>query len=690
MLSHIVNDLYGAYITEVIEPKIGGDKSEKSDSPTPSGGTPDEQAAKRIRQAVYDIRYRARREDIGIDQAYNQYMSHTSMNAMEKTAVREKLGLGSGGSTAPVKEENLPEAKKYLRVDPSKRNTGEKVYYKTYDPSNPKDIAKRHSLETKGIKTTATQYVPKSGLPYDNQNAGEKYEKKYGSASGKNTVGDRDRDGKVEPDRHEYAGVKDRAIKNAMASQQKPKAKKASVKEGFSDWRNDLCEVIDKLDTDLSDKKKQIKEKTINNKIDINPTINVEQFSDDSGIQLIESFELNEEQVQNVINSATEYFYESGLNENGIDILIENVGIDNFVEYVFEISSEKYLEEKVNVKSLSGSARKKAGVKSAHLSKTGKELKGSVREKSISAVRSARAERKSGPEQTERQKTLARLQSAQRERNIAKAKESQTNTKSTPQKTKKGILDRVAGAVLKGIERHKAATSAASSSFKKGMERHNQATATASRLAKETGETAKKAGKIAGHVASSAAGGASKVAKDIKKVVTKEESEVEEALDTWHPETTTDTSDQNKKVQAKIKEKKKKVTVPSYLPPLTALTKKQSINKESTEIVEVAPPGAKFERMVKHIKKSLKGNKRSKEIAYATAWKQYGKQQKEEVVIEDMMDNSSELAQNKVSTTPDKKDIKSTQNNAQMKKMRTIQKSILQARMRALNAGVGA
>ena len=49
---------------------------------------------------------------------------------------------------------------------------------------------------------------------------GEKHEKKYGPAKGKNTVGDRDGDGTEEPDRHEYAGVKDRAIKKAMAKEE--------------------------------------------------------------------------------------------------------------------------------------------------------------------------------------------------------------------------------------------------------------------------------------------------------------------------------------------------------------------------------------------------------------------------------------------------------------------------------------
>jgi len=60
------------------------------------GGT-EESSEKRVRQAVYDIRYRARREDIDLKQAFSQYMSNTSMSAQEQTAVKAKL-FGKEGS----------------------------------------------------------------------------------------------------------------------------------------------------------------------------------------------------------------------------------------------------------------------------------------------------------------------------------------------------------------------------------------------------------------------------------------------------------------------------------------------------------------------------------------------------------------------------------------------------------------
>ena len=66
------------------------------------GGTSEEASAKRIKQAVYDIRYRARKDDIELSVAFQQYMSNSNLSAKEVAAVREKLGLSK---SSPVKEQ---------------------------------------------------------------------------------------------------------------------------------------------------------------------------------------------------------------------------------------------------------------------------------------------------------------------------------------------------------------------------------------------------------------------------------------------------------------------------------------------------------------------------------------------------------------------------------------------------------
>jgi hypothetical protein len=54
----------------------------------------------------------------------------------------------------------------------------------------------------------------------------------------------------------------------------------------------------------------------------------------------------------------------------------------------------------------------------------------------------------------------------------------------------------------------------------------------------------------------------------------------------------------------------------------------QSLEVDGNTIIEKAPPGAKYERMVKHIKKGYAENgltQKEKSISYATAWKKYKK-----------------------------------------------------------------
>ena len=80
-------------------PKGGGKKGGKPEAKKGGGGkgASEEGSEKRIRQAVYDIRYRARREDIDLKAAFAQYMSNSSLSQGERTAVREKLFGKAGG-----------------------------------------------------------------------------------------------------------------------------------------------------------------------------------------------------------------------------------------------------------------------------------------------------------------------------------------------------------------------------------------------------------------------------------------------------------------------------------------------------------------------------------------------------------------------------------------------------------------
>ena len=82
----------------------GGGKKGGKPAPAAKGGgkgkgASEEGSEKRIRQAVYDIRYRARREDIDLKAAFSQYMSNSSLSQADRTAVREKIFGKAGGVT---------------------------------------------------------------------------------------------------------------------------------------------------------------------------------------------------------------------------------------------------------------------------------------------------------------------------------------------------------------------------------------------------------------------------------------------------------------------------------------------------------------------------------------------------------------------------------------------------------------
>jgi hypothetical protein len=127
--------------------------------------------------------------------------------------------------------------------------------------------------------------------------------------------------------------------------------KKKSVKESFSDWRYELYEKVGNVEADIEDlKQRKIEERSdIKNKIDINPNVNIG-----------EQVELSEEYIEEVIDIAAQYFYEQGLNEEGLVIVIEELGYDNFLELVFEIGHSVIEEESVQGELLTsaGKARK--------------------------------------------------------------------------------------------------------------------------------------------------------------------------------------------------------------------------------------------------------------------------------------------------------------------------------------------
>lgn len=108
MKKHIAEDLPARKFPQASLSKGGGDRDRQGGDRDREGGeskTPE----KRVRQAVYDIKYRARRENIPLRAAYTQYMQNSSMSEQEKAEVRRKL-FGDIGGGSPDRSKKFVKA----------------------------------------------------------------------------------------------------------------------------------------------------------------------------------------------------------------------------------------------------------------------------------------------------------------------------------------------------------------------------------------------------------------------------------------------------------------------------------------------------------------------------------------------------------------------------------------------------
>ena len=215
--------------------------------------------------------------------------------------------------------------------------------------------------------------------------------------------------------------------------------KKKVVKEGFSNWREDLREVMSSAEK--ADDGARITEKKVNNKIKTSAMgggITLPEAVEGLGGTLVEMVELDEEFIYESADVATEYFYEQGLNEYGVDILIEDLGFDNFVDFVFEIVEEFNLNE----------ARTLLG-KKKNPQKLPKGTAPSQTTKAAVAKHGTTRKFASKPSSSViKKKSVA----------VKKAVEKQPETKSSPQKTKTGIAGRIGAALGHAVARAKSDT----------------------------------------------------------------------------------------------------------------------------------------------------------------------------------------------------------------------------------------
>ena len=136
----------------------------KAEAPAAKGGggkgASEEGSEKKIRQAVYDIRYRARREDIDLKAAFAQYMSNSSLGQAERTAVREKLF----GKTGGMSEKYINSADE-LAVD-GVANALYKVFVEKNDAEKELELAYLQQLDEEPGQKYKVRVTDKNGKSY--------------------------------------------------------------------------------------------------------------------------------------------------------------------------------------------------------------------------------------------------------------------------------------------------------------------------------------------------------------------------------------------------------------------------------------------------------------------------------------------------------------------------------------------
>ena len=235
MSKNIVEELPARKHTPVAAPAAAKKEDGKAD---PKGGNTQEASAKRISQAVYDIRYRAKTDKITLEAAYNSYMGNSNLTKEEKDIVKERL-FGKGGG---VKEQftvgvddlagdDIAIALYKVFVENEEKEL-ELSYVKQLDESEEKKYKIR---VTDNTGKTYVRYATRSKITQLRANSNIKSVEmtEHGDVlAGQKKTKDYDGDGKVESPSKEHAG----AVHNAI---QRKKGGKPDGKDTRKEALND-------------------------------------------------------------------------------------------------------------------------------------------------------------------------------------------------------------------------------------------------------------------------------------------------------------------------------------------------------------------------------------------------------------------------------------------------------------------
>jgi hypothetical protein len=244
MKKHIAEELPARQNPQASQSRPGGDQKPQSGGDqkpgqSQSGGS--DSVDKQVRQAIYDIRYRARRENISLEQAYSQYIANSNLPQEAKMRIKEALFPkgGEGGG----KEEASNESYTSHGVDLAEKslsNAFYKVFVEGVEEKVDEDALREAFTKGEGEgKKYKVKVTDKNGRSYvrwanrekvatlrANPNIQSVEMTDYGDTyegdedEGKKAKKDYDGDGKVETSTQEWKGSRDKAIKKAMAKEE--------------------------------------------------------------------------------------------------------------------------------------------------------------------------------------------------------------------------------------------------------------------------------------------------------------------------------------------------------------------------------------------------------------------------------------------------------------------------------------
>lgn len=275
MPSNNSKKIFEKYVTELIEPKLGKSKFQVNTKPASSDLNRDGEVdsfEKNVRQLIYDARHIANKEGIPMQAAFAKRAAKVKKYTPDVVkAAKDKLGI-----TSSVSEENIIEADGQQMIP---------VVIKYKNGTVDRRRVPRTEIAILRAKPTVSSVEIT----------------KYGVADR-----DYDHDGKIESGKDEHAGAVHNAIQRKIGgvpdgNPPKKRLKSYGVKEGFSNWRQDLYEIMDDgLDPDEKD---MVKEKKVNNYtgkkpvVEISPKLDMKESLKKIGAEAVEISDITEEEL---------------------------------------------------------------------------------------------------------------------------------------------------------------------------------------------------------------------------------------------------------------------------------------------------------------------------------------------------------------------------------------------------------